>query len=513
MPAGPTLSARDYHERTKHSVRSVQAGPHGLDWANQPLPYKIYPALDPIALPREWPASTVPAMAALAMDPGRGAVGRPSLVALARLLHFSAGIVRRSVYAGGREVYYRAAACTGALYHIDLYLVCADVDGLAAGVYHFGPHDFSLRRLRDGDQRGVVVEALGRDEAARDAAAFLVCATTFWRNAWKYRARAYRHAFWDTGTMLANLLAVAAADGVPARVHVGFVDAAIAALTGLDDEREAPTAVVALGRGAPPAAAAGAIAPIQLETRALSGSTIDYPEIRAAHAGSALATAEDVATWRAAVHASSPPFVAPEGAERVPLQRLDDVPPTTIDDVITRRGSTRRFAHRAITAAQLSAILDPTLAPIPADFLGPRTGVAYLIVNAVVGLASGSYVLDAESSTLVRLGVGDHREAAAFLGLGQELPGDASVDVFLLADLDAVLQRLGDRGYRAAQLEAAIVGGRLYLAAYALGLGATGLTFFDDPVTEFFSPHAAGKGVMFLTAIGVPRKRSLPVAR
>ena len=27
------------------------------------------------------------------------------------------------------------------------------------------------------------------------------------------------------------------------------------------------------------------------------------------------------------------------------------------------------------------------------------------------------------------------------------------------------------------------------LAAYALGFGATGLTFFDEEVTDFFSPH------------------------
>jgi len=76
------------------------------------------------------------------------------------------------------------------------------------------------------------------------------------------------------------------------------------------------------------------------------------------------------------------------------------------------------------------------------------------------------------------------------------------VNIYSLADLHAILRRLGNRGYRAAQLEAAIAGGKLYLAAYALGLGATGLTFFDDDVTGFFSPHAAGKSVMFLTAIG-----------
>jgi nitroreductase len=44
--------------------------------------------------------------------------------------------------------------------------------------------------------------------------------------------------------------------------------------------------------------------------------------------------------------------------------------------------------------------------------------------------------------------------------------------------------------------------GKLYLAAYAQGLGASGLTFFDDDVIEFFEPHSAGKSVMFLLVIG-----------
>ena len=65
-----------------------------------------------------------------------------------------------------------------------------------------------------------------------------------------------------------------------------------------------------------------------------------------------------------------------------------------------------------------------------------------------------------------------------------------------------LLEKFGNRGYRAAQLEAGILGGKLYLAAYSLGLGASGLTFFDDEVTKFFSPHAEGKSVMFLVALG-----------
>ncbi len=76
------------------------------------------------------------------------------------------------------------------------------------------------------------------------------------------------------------------------------------------------------------------------------------------------------------------------------------------------------------------------------------------------------------------------------------------MDVFFLADLQAILRRLGNRGYRAVQLEAGILGGKLYLGAYAQRLGATGLTFYDDDVVKFFSPHAAGKSAIFLVAIG-----------
>ena len=48
----------------------------------------------------------------------------------------------------------------------------------------------------------------------------------------------------------------------------------------------------------------------------------------------------------------------------------------------------------------------------------------------------------------------------------------------------------------------------MYLGAYDQRLGATGLTFFDDDVAEFFSPHSAGKDAIFLVAIGHAGKRS-----
>jgi hypothetical protein len=71
-----------------------------------------------------------------------------------------------------------------------------------------------------------------------------------------------------------------------------------------------------------------------------------------------------------------------------------------------------------------------------------------------------------------------------------------------MTDLEPILKRFGNRGYRAAQLHAGIITSKLYLAAYAQGFGATGLTFFDDEVTDFFSsrqrqerdvPYCSGK--------------------
>ena len=146
-----------------------------------------------------------------------------------------------------------------------------------------------------------------------------------------------------------------------------------------------------------------------------------------------------------------------------------------------------------MTFDQLKTILHPC---------HPRLNEMYLIVNAVEGLAPGAYFYHPAGGALELLKPGNFRNEARRLGLQQELPGDAAADVFFMARLDPILETLGNRGYRAVQLEAGILGGKLYLASYALRLGASGLTFFDDDVTSFFSPHAQSKAAIFLVALG-----------
>ena len=506
-----TEFAWKYHNATKHSHASVRANPHFLDFANQPLPFKIYPSLEPMRLPSEMRQTGVAALSAISNSVPDGSNAAPNLTAIAQLLYLSAGITRQRKFSGG-EIYFRAAACTGALYEVELYLVCGDLADLSAGVYHFAPAEFGLRKLRDGDYRSVLIEAAGGEPAIAHAPLTIVCTCTYWRNAWKYQDRTYRHFGWDNGTMLANLLAVTTALGLPAKVACGFVDETVNQLLDVDPQREVAFSLVAVGQSsaAPPPSPVNVPA-LGLETVPLSRSEIDYPLMREMHAASSLHSKEEVATWRGRAPLINLP---PPAGPVVQLQTLsdDEMPRDPIEQVILRRGSSRKFTRTPITLPQLSTMLHRATRGVPADFLDPmgtELNHLYLIVNAVDGVEPGAYVFHRDSGLLECLKQGNFREQAGYLGLEQQLAADAAVDIFFLADLRPILQRFGNRGYRAVQLEAGILGGKLYLAAYAQRLGATGLTFYDDDVIRFFSPHAEGKSAVFLVAIGHSSKQQL----
>src|ERR1051325_5772239 len=278
-----------YHNGTKHSYQSNRTSPHYLDWDNQPVPFKVYSDLPPIPLPEHLSTSGMAALEAISLTEQTAKDLVPSLQKLAEIFYLSAGITRRRSYPGG-EILFRAAACTGALYHIDLYLICGDLPGLPAGVYHFGPQDFALRRLRPGDYRVVIARASGSEPAVVHAPAIVVCASTYWRNAWKYQSRAYRHCYWDTGTILANLLAASAARHVTSRVVLGFVDADVSQLLALDPGREGVICLAALGSGSAKADEnrEKTMEPLVIETAPLSKREVDYPAIRAMHDASSL---------------------------------------------------------------------------------------------------------------------------------------------------------------------------------------------------------------------------------
>lgn len=486
--------AREFHDRTAHSPASIRASAHTLDWDNKPFPFKVYTDAPVVSLPRAWEPVATDVLEALAGEaPAAPAL---SLESLAALLYLTAGVTRRRAYPGGGEVLFRAAASTGALYQTEVYVVAGEVAGLEPGLYHFCPGDFTLRRLRGGDVRTALAESAA-DQGLTRRAATVVLTAIYWRNTWKYQARGFRHLYWDAGTMLANLLAVAGAQGLGPRLLMGFADAGVNRLAGLDADREAALALVALGPEGEAAPPSGALPALALATLPLSGAEVDYPLLRAMQRASGLDEPAAVEAWRRA-----PPLPA-----RGPGRALLALPPPrpragrTLHDTIQHRGSTRRFSHAPLVAEELATALWAATRPLAADVPSGLVDL-YLAVHAVDGIPPGAYAYWPEAQALEPLGSADLRRRSAHLCLEQALGGDASATIFFLASLDAALGAWGDRGYRAVNLEAGLGGGRAYLAAYGQRFGATGLTFYDAEVVGAFSPHARGKDAIFVTALG-----------
>jgi hypothetical protein len=135
-----TQKALQYHETTKHSEESLRADTHFLDWANKPLPFKVYRGAESVPLLRDPDivlGSTPAALDALCTPVSRAqdqeaAQKIPDLATLSQVLFLTAGITKQKNYPGG-PVYFRAYSNTGAQYHIDLYLVTQDLPDLPAG--------------------------------------------------------------------------------------------------------------------------------------------------------------------------------------------------------------------------------------------------------------------------------------------------------------------------------------------------------------------------------------------
>src|SRR5713226_7241191 len=87
-------AARVYHEVTNHSYTSVRTGGHYLDWEAKPLPYKIYPEIAGLALPRDLSLSAIPALQAISADP-HDQPAALDLGSLTRILFCSDGLTRR----------------------------------------------------------------------------------------------------------------------------------------------------------------------------------------------------------------------------------------------------------------------------------------------------------------------------------------------------------------------------------------------------------------------------------
>ena len=421
------------------------------DMARFPWFYKRYErSLPRVPLPRSLPPTTAPAVAVLA---GTADVAHTELDLshLSRLLHLSAGVVRTMDRPYATWLF-RAAGSAGGRFPLELYVAVPDGVGLPAGVHWYDPHDHALVRI---------------GPPPRGGAPALVVTGVPWRTGWRYRERGYRHVYWDAGTMLAQLLAVADSAGLTARLHSRFPDAAIAALVGAGGEHEWPVAIVALGDGAPALEATGS-----------------------APAGDVDATPVEFPLVTAAQRAGERDTLGPPWDRGAPVDvSVGGTDP--IEAVVLARGSQRRMdptrgvAETVLRTSMLVAMRGVDL---------PHR----VVVHHVEGLAPGVYRWP-DLSGPARPGA--MRDELYRVCLEQGLARDAAFVVIGATDVGA----LDDREYREAQLAAGLVEGRLHLLAYSLGASASGMTFLDSEI-----PGLLGEPLdaLLFTCVGVPEYAS-----
>lgn len=472
---------RQFHDFTHHrpegygGVVDDPDRPRSMDPARRPEPFKEYrgdfetvPLVNRI---KEWVE-------------GPSKTDRLGLEELSRFLLLGAGAKRfKSVRLRGR--YFRTYASAGALHPNEVYVATSGLAGLDAGLYHFNPRDKSLGRIGNGDARKVLAKSTG-DDAVLGYPFVLIVTGIPWRTSWKYGPRGYRHLWWDAGMIIANFIALAESSRQPYRVHTNFADGQVNAALGLDSRTEMALAFLGVGEG--PGQTDGEFEPIRLNVAPISNDPYEFPEITEVHRATSMEKPAGEIIARTNPTAS-----------RLPGD-------LHIDQVIWKRGSTRQFDDEASMPRKvLEEILQYGSDVVSSDW-GGGLNELHVISHAVDGLDPGAYTWNGRELELVRLDP-ESRESAMFLSLNQGLGADGVAVVFPMADLNQAAEKLGPRGYRAAQLDGAIASGRLYLASYAAGFGATGLTYYDQEVQKYFGTD---KEPTLEVSIGLPAPRTPP---
>jgi SagB-type dehydrogenase family enzyme len=367
------------------------------------------------------------------------------------------------------RIHFRAAGSAGALCPLELYVV-GDGDGLPAGVWHFDPIAYCLTRVA---------------AASPQQGPYLVITGIPARSGWKYADAAYRHLWWDCGTLLAQLMIVAHASGLPAWIQLEFADDAVAALVGADRVHELPLAIVPLGKGplCPENPVAAGQAP---ETGWLGANVVEYPLVTAAHRAGEVTAGQREGRSR---NCAGRPVTGDHAPASRPAAELRAHAPATapgaselLETLILRRGSTRRFDPSGpIPAAALEWALMAGLAPVPWD-VGPSLLQHHVLAHQVPDLpCPGLYRWTGRRLAAASPHLAQPRQAARRLCADIGLAQDAACVAVHCADLREVMNRLGERGYRAAMLEAGFAHGRFLLALFALGYGGTALMTSEAP--------------------------------
>ncbi|MFJ3722927.1 SagB family peptide dehydrogenase [Streptomyces sp. NPDC090045] len=458
------------------------------DWADRPRKAKFHPDAETIPLPTALPDAvaqgapegfTLPLLSGLLRD-SYGLTGRRLAVQantdLAALPHYT------------HANWSRGTASGGGLYPVGIHWAAGPGGPLTPGLYHYAPHQHGLRRLLTGDVTGQVREALGPGAgAAAEATQYLVLSVKYWQNAFKYNSFSFHAVSMDVGALVQTWRLWAAQYGLRIDPVLWFDEERLARLLGVAAEEEGVFAVVPLtweGDGTPPAGGGGVTADAAVRHRDVERSrrVLVFETLLRIHEATAGRAADRPAAGLLDRAAAFPP----RGADPLPLPTPPAAPADTGRALRERRSSFGRFdASRPVAAGQFAAALADCAATRYGTEAerpdGPPLTSLYAFVNHVEGIAPGAYAYDPAAHTLrlVKPGPpGPFLQRTYFLSnYNLEQAGAVLVPTVRTT---AVLDTVGDRGYRLVGGTIGAVAQTFYTTAAALGLGAGVALGFDN---------------------------------
>ncbi|MFD6275873.1 nitroreductase family protein [Streptomyces sp. NPDC060209] len=501
--------AHEYADAVLHRGRvPMEPADFVPDWPDGPRKCKFYPGVESYALPDGDGLPDAPAARGLlpAGAPGPDPATAPdpagfTLPLLSAMLKDSYGLTGRrlGIQANsdltGLPFYThanwsRGTAGGGGLYPVSIYWAAGPSGPLTPGIHYYDIHRHAVQRLLTGDVSARIREALGPDAPAEalETDQYLILGVKYWQNSFKYNSFSYHVVSTDLGTLVQTWRIWAGARGLRTAPVLWFDEPRLNGLLGTTGEEEGVFAVVPLRWADEQAPAAAVAAPgpdpaVRHRDVERSRTVLDFPTVRAMHTATTARAADRPASGALAPAAALP---VPAGGTRValPAPAFPDVPVRRT--LRERRSSFGRFdAARPLTRAQLSAVLAACAATSlesDADPAGTvRQARLYAFVSHVEGIGPGAYAYDpdADELRLVEAGAqGEFLQENYFLAnYNLEQAGAVLVPTVRTT---AVLDAVGDRGYRLAVGTAGAVAQTFYVAAAALGIGAGVALGFDN---------------------------------